>query len=66
MSRLSPAALLIVGAFFVPLFVELPVVLAFVGVDLPMGVSLGMGVVAFALVLAWSELSESPDASTDA
>ena len=63
MSRLSPAALLIVGAFMVPVFIELPVVLSFVGVDLPMPVSLGIGVVAFALVLVWSEVSETPDAA---
>ncbi|SEO58938.1 hypothetical protein SAMN05216388_101513 [Halorientalis persicus] len=63
MSRLSPAALLVVGAFMVPLFIELPVVLSFVGVDLPMPVSLGMGVVTFVLVLVWSEVSQSPDAA---
>ncbi|AQL43913.1 hypothetical protein BV210_14915 [Halorientalis sp. IM1011] len=63
MSRLSPAALLIVGAFMVPVFIELPVVLSFVGIDLPMPVSLGIGVVAFALVLVWSEVSETPDAA---
>ncbi|RXK49137.1 CbaC protein [Halorientalis pallida] len=63
MSRLSPASLLIVGAFMVPLFIELPVVLSFVGVNLPMEVSLGMGVVAFAMVLVWSEVSEKPEAA---
>ena len=63
MSRLSPAALLVVGAFMVPLFIELPVVLSFVGVDLPMPVSLGIGVVAFVLVLVWSEVSQKPEAA---
>jgi len=63
MSRLSPASLLVVAAFMVPVFIELPVVLSFVGVDLPMPVSLGMGVVAFVLVLVWSEVSETPDAA---
>ncbi|MFB6083690.1 MAG: CbaC protein [Halorientalis sp.] len=63
MSRLSPASLLIVGAFMVPLFIELPVVLSFVGVELPMPVSLGMGVVTFVLVLIWSEVSEAPEAA---
>ncbi|WP_424019043.1 CbaC protein [Halorientalis pallida] len=63
MSRLSPAALLIVGAFMVPLFIELPVVLSFVGVELSMTASLGIGVVAFALVLIWSEVSEKPEAA---
>jgi hypothetical protein len=63
MSRLSPASLLIIGAFMVPLFIELPVVLSFVGIELSMTVSLGMGVVAFTLVLVWSEVSEKPDAA---
>jgi hypothetical protein len=63
MSRLSPAGLLIVAAFMVPLFIELPVVLSFVGVSLPMELSLGMGVIAFVLVLIWSEVSERPEAA---
>lgn len=65
MSRLSPAGLLLVGAFLVPVAIEVPVVLAIVGVDLPMPLSFGLGVVAFALIFLWSELTEPSASSTE-
>jgi hypothetical protein len=53
----------VVGASLVPGFVELPVVLALVGVDRPIGVSLGFGVVTFVLVLLRSEMTGRNGAS---
>ena len=64
MSRLSPAGILVVGAFLVPVAIELPVVLAFLGIDFPEGLSFGMAALAFVLVLIWSEVSEPAGSST--
>lgn len=64
MSRLSPAALLIIGAFLVPVAIEFPVVLAMFGIDFPMPLSFGLFALVFVAVLVWSEVSNPSGAST--
>ncbi|MFB6179246.1 MAG: CbaC protein [Halorientalis sp.] len=64
MSRLSPAALLILGAALVPFAIEMPVVLAMVGIDVSMSVSFLVAGVVFLGLLVWSEVSDLTSSST--
>lgn len=52
--RISGAALLVVAGLLVPLVVEFRTVLAFFGIDVGVLESLALGVVLFAVVLAWA------------
>ena len=65
MSRLSPAGLLIVAAFLVPVAIEFPVILTFVGIrDFSFGLSFVLFAVIFLLILVWSEVSGLTGSST--
>jgi hypothetical protein len=65
MSRLSPAGLLLIAAALVPIAIEFPVVLTFVGItDFSFGLSFALFGLVFVLILVWSEVADALGSST--
>ncbi|WP_136715496.1 CbaC protein [Halorientalis salina] len=59
MSRLSPAALLLIGAALVPIAIEFPVILTFVGIrNFSFGLSFALFGLVFLAILVWSEVAD--------
>jgi len=65
MSRISPAGLLMIAAALVPVAIEFPVVLTFVGIkDFSFAMSFGLFAFVFVLIVVWSEVSDLTGSST--
>jgi len=65
MSRISPAGLLMIAAALVPVAIEFPVVLTFVGINnFSFAMSFGLFAVVFVLIVVWSEVSDLTGSST--
>lgn len=65
-TRISPGALLVIGAFVLVFVIEGRVAFGFLGLDVPFWVSGVIGVVAYGLIVFWGTLPPKADHESEA